>query len=282
MLTIQVFHIRNHLFLPKQRVQEVNEQVLVGLGTKNTLETEIGQQANISFFCYMTHTHNFLLQNYAFPPTSPNISPHFFILTKENLVMSSKSCYFAENFGKMERYDKERLVEIVLYVLNKTGELYYYTLLKNIYFAELKHLAKWGQRITADEVCAMPYGPVLSHLLDAIKGDSHEPELSRMLKSAFKFASEDASNIMLPLRQANEDYLSESEKEALDASIQENASLSFEQLKNKSHDKIWLKNYREGKGKKVIAMMDLAVSAHASDAMKEYIKENLEIERALA
>lgn len=150
----------------------------------------------------------------------------------------------------MDRYDKERLVEIVLYVLNKTGELDYYTLLKTIYFAELKHLAKWGQRITADDVCAMPYGPVLSHLLDAIKGDSHEPELSRMLKSAFKFASEDASNIMLP--------------------------------QNKSHDKIWLKNYREGKSKKVIATMDLAESAHASEAMKEYIKENLEIERALA
>ena len=66
-----------------------------------------------------------------------------------------------------------------------------------IYFAELKHLAKWGQRITADDV------------------------------------SEDASNIMLP--------------------------------QNKSHDKIWLKNYREGKGKKVIATMDLAESAHASE-----------------
>lgn len=198
------------------------------------------------------------MQNYIFPPTPPNISIHFFILKKEYLLISFKSCNFAEKFGKMERYNKERLVEIVLYVLNKTGKLDYYTLLKTIYFAELKHLAKWGQRITADDVCAMPYGPVLSHLLDAIKGDSHEPELSRMLKSAFKFASEDASNIMLPLRQANEDYLSESEKEALDASILENASLSFEQLKNKSHDKIWLKNYREGKGKKVIATMDLA------------------------
>ncbi len=59
----------------------------------------------------------------------------------------------------MERYNKERLVEIVLYVLNKTGELDYYTLLKTIYFAELKLLAKWGQRITADDVCAMPYCP---------------------------------------------------------------------------------------------------------------------------
>ena len=39
---------------------------------------------------------------------------------------------------------------------------------------------------------------------------------------------------------------------------------------------------KEGKGKKVIATMDLAESAHASEAMKEYIKENLEIEWALA
>ena len=105
-------------------------------------------------------------------------------------------------------------------------------------------MAKWGQRMTADEDC------------------------------------EDVSNIMLPLRKANEDYLSESEKEALDASIQENASLSFEQLKNKSDDKIWQKNYREGKGKKVSSTMDLAKSTHASEAMKEYIKEGMEIERA--
>lgn len=115
-----------------------------------------------------------------------------------------------------------------------------------IYFAELKHLAIWGQRMTADDV-----------------------------------SPEDASNIMLPLRKAKEDYLSESEKEVQDASIQENASLSFEQLKNKSHDKIWLKNYREGKGKKVVATLDLAESAHASEVMKEYINENLETERAL-
>ncbi len=182
----------------------------------------------------------------------------------------------------MDKYNKERLVEIVLYVLNKTGELDYYTLLKTIYFAELKHLAKWGQRITSDDVCAMPYGPVLSHLLDAIKGDTREQELSTMLRKAFKFASEDASNVMLPLRKANEDYLSKSEKEALDESIDENANLSFEQLKNKSHDDIWYKNYPEGKGKKIISTMDMAKSAHALEAILEYIKENLEIERALA
>ena len=68
----------------------------------------------------------------------------------------------------------------------------------------------------------------------------------------------------------------------LDININRLSAVVAEQLKNKSHNKIWLKNYREGKSKKVIATMDLAESAHASEAMKEYIKENLEIERACA
>lgn len=182
----------------------------------------------------------------------------------------------------MDRYSKERLVEIVLYALNKAGELDYYTLLKIIYFAELKHLAKWGQRITSDDVCAMPYGPVLSHLLDTIKGSQREQELSLLLKSTTRFASEDASNIMLPLRKANEDYLSESEKEAIDESFKENSILNFEQLKNKSHDKIWYKNYHNGKGKKIILTLDMAESAHATNVMMEYIKESLEIETYMA
>ena len=35
----------------------------------------------------------------------------FIILTKENLVMSSKSSNFAENFGKMDRYNKDTTVK---------------------------------------------------------------------------------------------------------------------------------------------------------------------------
>ena len=182
----------------------------------------------------------------------------------------------------MDRYNKERLVETVLYVLNKTGELDCYNLLKTIFFAELKHLAKWGQRITTDDICAMPYGLVLSHLQDAIKGDSRKQELSAMLREAFKFVREDASNVMLPLRKANEDYLSKTEKEALDESIRENANLSFEQLKNQSHDSVWYQKYHEEKAKKIMSTLDMAKSAHASKDMVEYIKENLEVERVLA
>ena len=55
-LTIQVLHILNDLKTIKQGIQEIDEQILVRLCSKNTLKTEIGKQANISFL-YPFHIH---------------------------------------------------------------------------------------------------------------------------------------------------------------------------------------------------------------------------------
>ena len=55
-LTIQVLHILDDLKTIKQGIQEIDEQILVRLCSKNTLKTEIGKQANISFL-YPFHIH---------------------------------------------------------------------------------------------------------------------------------------------------------------------------------------------------------------------------------
>lgn len=49
--------IRDDLKSLKQRIQEVDQQVLVRLGTEDTLEAEIGQQTDISIFC-LSHIPN--------------------------------------------------------------------------------------------------------------------------------------------------------------------------------------------------------------------------------
>ena len=54
MLTVQILHVLDDLETIKQRVQKVDEQILVRLCSKDALETEIGQQADISFF-YSIH-----------------------------------------------------------------------------------------------------------------------------------------------------------------------------------------------------------------------------------
>ena len=43
------------MFAIKQTVEEANEQILVHCCSENSLETEVGQQADVSFF-YLFHT----------------------------------------------------------------------------------------------------------------------------------------------------------------------------------------------------------------------------------
>jgi len=179
----------------------------------------------------------------------------------------------------MTREEKEKITEIVCYILNKTGGVDVYHLLKIVYFSELKHLRKWGRRITTDDICALDYGPVPSKLYDGI--NKKDKEFNEMLQGVFSFASQEARSIMLPKRQPDLDWLSKSEIDALDESIEENAQSTFSQLMNKSHDEIWKKHFEHGKGMKKIPTEDLAVSAQADAAMTEYIRNNIALDKML-
>ena len=59
MLTVEISHVLNNLFTIKQGIEEINKQILVGVCTKDSLETEIGQQTDVSFFC-ISHSLNVL------------------------------------------------------------------------------------------------------------------------------------------------------------------------------------------------------------------------------
>ena len=169
----------------------------------------------------------------------------------------------------------------MLYILNATKGTDIYHVLKILYFAEQKHLVKWGSRITADDFRAYEYGPVADQLYHAIR-NSHllDKELPDMLQDVAHFAGDDAPNVLLAKREADLDYLSQSERECLDESIKENASLTFDQLKQKSHDAAWQESY-QGNGD-LMNTLSIARAAGATDAMLEYIKSNLEIDKALA
>ena len=51
----------------------------------------------------------------------------------------------------MDNYEQQKIVEVVLYILNKTGGIDFYHLFKILYFAERDHLAKWGDKIISDD-----------------------------------------------------------------------------------------------------------------------------------
>lgn len=182
----------------------------------------------------------------------------------------------------MTDFESRKLTELVLYILCKTGGVDFYHAFKILYFAEMKHLAKWGTGIVPDEFCALKYGPVPTALYDAVKELNHpRMVLSEDLSDVIQFAGEDAPNVLLPKREANLKYLSKSEIEALDHSIEENKSLTFGQLMRKSHDQAWNEAYSRVSGNNVISPVAMAKVLHADESMLEYIEEQLRIESAM-
>ncbi len=200
----------------------------------------------------------------------------------KNLEDIHKNTIFApRNDIYMTQFDKKCLIEVMLYILNKTKGTDIYHVLKILYFAEQKHLVKWGSRITADDFRAYDYGPVADQLYHAIK-NSHllDKELPEMLQQVARFAGDDAPNVLLAKREADLDFLSKSGMECLDESIRENVGLTFDQLKQKSHDAAWQEAY-QGKGD-LMSNIAIAKAAGADEAMLQYIADQLEIDKALA
>ena len=184
----------------------------------------------------------------------------------------------------MTNFDKRKLTEIVLYILNKTNGLDYYHVFKIIYFANISHLAKYGLRITTDDFCALTDGPVPSILYNCIKDDDYcDKELEEMINQAVVKGNDDAYYMLSAKREANTDYLSKSEIEELDKSIEENSSLPYNALKAKSHGKEWERAfYTITSGKKIMDIIGMAKDASATDEVIEYIKEELELEASLS
>ncbi len=140
------------------------------------------------------------------------------------------------------QFQPERALELVLYVARRIPRPSFHTISKVLYFADKEHLSRYGSLMTGDSYVAMRYGPVPTAIYNLLKaaGGRKEPfipgEWAELAGSAL--AVEDAHRVR-PLRDANLDLLSESQRSCLDASIRQNGRLSFRRLADKSHDAAW-------------------------------------------
>lgn len=164
------------------------------------------------------------------------------------------------------KLDKEKSAAALLYIIQKLGGSWdMYSLFKILYFAESKHLAEYGRPITGDTMKAMKHGPVPSYSYDSVK-PAHIDNAN--------FINED--DIVSAKHEPNLDLLSESDIEILEESIAENSSLSFGQLKNKSHDAAYdaaIKNYGLNS---TMSFIEIAKAFGADENMIQYIKTNCE------
>ncbi len=166
-------------------------------------------------------------------------------------------------------FDESKALNAVLLILKmQKGKIDRHKLLKILYFADQKHIVKYGRPIFWDTYIAMKAGPVPSTLYDAIKSID-DP---RYMFSLFKNNLTAEGYFLMSDKEPDLDDLSQSELLCLSDSVKENAHLSFEDLTRKSHGYAWTNTGRDDR----MDPCKIAIEGHASKEIIQYLKENIE------
>ena len=174
------------------------------------------------------------------------------------------------------QFNKIKALNALLYVANRIQRKDFHKIFKLIYFADRQHLADWGKPITGDTYVAMEAGPVPSKMYDMLKivrGDSYLPDTEGLGNF---FQVEDWMYVK-PLTDADLNKLSHNEQESLNSSIAKYASLSYDEIKEKSHDVAWRSTARDFS----ISWDDIAREAGLDSDEIECVNEYSALEAAL-
>ena len=142
------------------------------------------------------------------------------------------------------KFDKIKTLNALLYVASRVQRKDIHKIFKIIYFADRQHLADWGRPITGDTYIAMEAGPVPSRMYDMLKivrGDSYLPDYENL----GRYYRIDNWMYVTPLKDADINKLSKTEISALDDSISKYSLLSYDEIKEKSHDIAWRSTARD-------------------------------------
>lgn len=158
-------------------------------------------------------------------------------------------------------YDNKKTVEVLLYISQSMSDLYH--ILKALYFADRKHIERYGRFISGDRYVAMVKGPVPSGAYDIIKDVKYGR--TNLYDTDFMV---DGNNI-IPLRTSNSDMLSVSDIKCLDEAINEIKHLSFDELEKKSHDDA----YKSADENDFISIENIINTFKCKDELLEYLHE---------
>jgi len=167
-------------------------------------------------------------------------------------------------------FDIEKAISAVLYISKNLPRPDMHKISKILYFAEQKHLVKYGSPIVGDYFIAMDNGPVPSQIYDmfkTVRGDSlYETD---DFKPYFEV---EESYLIYPKVEADLDEFSESNLECLNESITENKNLSFDDLMRKSHGMA----FEKASSNSTISFENIAIEGGANEDMIKFLKERSE------
>ena len=174
---------------------------------------------------------------------------------------------------------------VLLYILTHSndGQRDIYSLVKTAYYAQQNHLAQYGTPLFKDCICALPFGPVPSHIYNVLKmasGDSNELNYHR---SDDMHLASDAINFKSGRYSAKEDpnmdFLSKSDIESLNYGIEKVAKMSFNQIKEDTHGMEWNRAFNSKSSLKEMNLLNIAKEGDASSDALRYLEDFLETDR---
>ena len=174
------------------------------------------------------------------------------------------------------KFDKTKTLNALLYVANRVQRKDFHKIFKVIYFADRQHLADWGRPITGDTYIAMEAGPVPSRLYDMLKivrGDSYIADTEGL----GEYFQVENWMYVRPLVDADLNKLSANEQQALSDAIDKYAGLSYDEIKEKSHDTAWRSTARDFS----ISWENIALEAGLDTEELECVNELSRLEAAL-
>lgn len=167
------------------------------------------------------------------------------------------------------KFDIDKAKAASLYVLQHLGgTIDLHKLFKILYFADQKHLQRFGRPVLPDNYNAMKNGPVPSALYDCFKvvrGDGFVLPQFKHFYEAFRMNGYNVISGEKP----DLAELSASDREVLDQSVAENRNLDFFALSDKSHDRAWNSAAPDDR----MSLMDIAAAAGANEEMLKYISQ---------
>ena len=141
-------------------------------------------------------------------------------------------------------FNEEKTLNVILYIAEKLKRRDFHKIFKILYFSDREFLNQYGVTITGDTYIAMDAGPVPTKTYDMFKivrGDSYIQDT----KNLGRYFAVSNWMFILPLQKANLDNIASAEKDIIDAMISRYGDMSYDEIKEKSHDVAWRSTARD-------------------------------------
>jgi len=129
-----------------------------------------------------------------------------------------------------------KAIEVIVWLGNKKPGIDIYHIAKVLFYADKLHVNKYARPIIGDTYKNMDYGPVPSGVRDLITGDEwlNPNDLELIQESIIIDKSRYPS--IISLRAPNLNYFSGTDIECLEESLKKYGDMTFDELKNLTHD----------------------------------------------